>query len=152
MTTEELLKTLKTSQTLLVHNDPLDYQGRAEVTLDGGVKVYWLFGEDGAFISVNPETDEMMDFWKAEEDIEREEDVVGVGYRGENYELSYEDKGSVTKVEGDVPVEEGEVFIFQDYENESGALVRTVQNETTGDEQSYTGSVLAEEEVTLVED
>ncbi|HBO99696.1 MAG: hypothetical protein UU48_C0006G0073 [Candidatus Uhrbacteria bacterium GW2011_GWF2_41_16] len=153
MTLKQLLETTQPGQTLLAHNDPFDYQGKAEITLEGGDVIYWLFNEKDSFISVNPETDEMVDFRGVEDEVEREEDDPGtVGYEGDNYELSYEDRGTLTKIEGDIPLEEGHIFVFKDYEKEDGGLVRILENEMTGEEQIYAGSILVEEEVTLVED
>jgi hypothetical protein len=153
MTSEELLHHVEPGTTLLVRNDAFDYAGKAEVTLDGGDVVYWLFAEDGSFVSVNPQTDEMVDFWTTGEELEREEEEPDVvGYQGENFELSYHDRASVTKVVGEVPVDEGEVYVFQDFENDDGELVRILQNEASGDEQAFTGGILIEEHVAVVED
>jgi len=88
------------------------------VALHGGDVVYWLFSDDGSFVSVNPETDEMVDFWVAGEEVERDEEEPDVvGYQGDSYELSYEDKGTVTAIVGEVPVEENETYLFKDFEN-----------------------------------
>ena len=51
MTTEQLLA-LKPNTTLLVKNDPFEYKGRAEITLDGSEIVYWLCSDDGALFSL----------------------------------------------------------------------------------------------------
>lgn len=153
MTTEKLLHELQPGTTLLVRNDPFEYQGRAEITLHGGDVVYWLFSDDGSFVSVNPETDEMVDFWVAEEEVESdEEEPDAVGYQGDSYELSYEDKGTVTAIVGEAPVEENETYLFKDFENDDGELVRILKNEASGDEQAYNGGVLVEESVSAVED
>ena len=45
MTLKQLLETTQPGQTLLAHNDPFDYQGKAEITLEGGDVIYWLFNE-----------------------------------------------------------------------------------------------------------
>ncbi len=153
MTPSDLLQTIEPGTTLLVRNDPFEYSGRAEVTLDGGEVVHWLFADDGSFVSVNPETDEMIDCWMAADEVEQdEEDPDVVGYHGESYELSYHDKGSITAVVGETPVEEGETYVFRDFENDDGELVRIVENDTTGDTQAYHGAVLVEESVAVVED
>jgi hypothetical protein len=153
MTTSQLLQKLEPGMTLLVRNDPFEYQGRAEITLAGGDVVHWLFSDDGSFVSVNAGTDEMVDFWVADEEVERdEEEPDAVGYQGESYELSYGDKGTVTAIVGEVPVEEGETYLFKDFENDDGELVRILENEASGDEQAYSGGVLVEEFVAVVEE
>jgi len=149
MTTDQLLA-LKTNTTLLVKNDPFEYKGRAEITLEGSEIIYWFFSDEGAFISLNPKTEETIYFRQAESEFETDEE--GAVYEGEPYELSTEDKGTVTAVFDDTAVEEGDVFTFTDYENDEGRIVRAQENESTGESQVFTGLVLVEEEVAVVED
>ena len=66
--------------------------------------------------------------------------------------MSYEDHGTVTGVADEATVEVDDVLNFTDYENDDGGLVRTMENESTGDNQIYTGQVLVEEEIMVVED
>lgn len=149
MTIQQLLS-LASNTTLLVKNDPFEYRGRSEITLEGGVVVHWLFSDEGAFVSINPETEEMIFFQIAENELETDEE--GAAYGGEPLELSYEDHGTITATIDEAAVEENDVFNFTDYENDDGLMVRTLENESTGESQIYTGQVLVEEEVVLVED
>jgi len=149
MTTKELLS-LKPNTTLLVKNDPFEYKGRAEITLEGSEIVHWFFSDDGSFISLNPVTDEAIFFQLTESELEIDEE--GAAFEGEAYELSYEDRGTITSIFDEAMVEEDDVFNFTDYEDEDGELVRTMENESTGESQIYTGQVLVEEETVLVED
>jgi len=149
MTTEQLLA-LKTNTTLLVKNDPFEYKGRADVTLAGGDVIHWLFSDEGAFVSLNPDTDEMVYFRQADSELECDEE--GAVYEGEAYETSYEDKGTVTKIIDETTVEESDALNFTDYENDDGDLVRAQENDSTGESQVFTGAVLVEEEVVVVED
>jgi len=148
MTTEQLLA-LKTNTTLLVKNDPFEYKGRAEVTLEGSELIYWLFSDEGAFICLNPKTDETIYYRAAESELETDEE--GAVYEGEPYELSAEDRGTVTAIIDETAVEEGDVFNFIDYENDKGRLVRAQENESTGESQVFVGLVLVEEEMVVVE-
>jgi hypothetical protein len=149
MTTEELLS-LPSNTTLLVKNDPFEYKGRAEITLEGGEIEHWLFSDEGAFISVNPETDEKVYYRLAESEFESDEE--GAVYEGEPYESTYKDHGTVTAITDGAAFEEEDVLDFQDYENDEGELIRDLENSSTGDKQVYTGMVLVEEEVKVVED
>jgi hypothetical protein len=149
MTTEELLA-LKTNTTLLVRNDPFEYKGRAEVTLERSEIIYWLFSDEGAFVCLNPKTDEVIYYRLAESELETDEE--GAVYEGEPYELSAEDRGTVTAVVDETAVEEGDVFNFIDYENDAGRLVRVQENESTGESHIFEGVVLVEEETAVVED
>lgn len=149
MTIEQLLS-LKPNTTLLVKNDPFDYKGRVDITLEGGDVVYWFFGDEGMFISLNPETEEMFSFRPTESELESDEE--GASFEGKPYELSYEDKGTVTAVVDEAAVEENDVLNFTDYENVDGDLVREQENESTGESQVLVGRLLLEEEIVLVED
>ncbi|MFH1252831.1 MAG: hypothetical protein V1664_00660 [Candidatus Uhrbacteria bacterium] len=150
MTTQELLL-LKPNTTMLVKNDPFDYRGRSDITLVGGVIVYWFFSDEGSFISVNPDSDEMILFRVADSELEVDEE--GAIYEGESLEVSYEDHGTITAVTNEAAVEENDAFNFSDYENDDGSvLIRSLENESTGESQVYTGQVLAEEEILMVED
>lgn len=149
MTTDQLLS-LKSNTILLVKNDPFEYKGRAEVTLEGSEVIYWFFSDEETFISLNPKTEETIYFRQAESEFDTDEE--GTVYEGEPYELSTEDKGTVTAVFDDTAVEEGDIFNFIDYENDEGRLVRAQENESTGESQIFIGLVLVEEEVVVVED
>lgn len=149
MTTEQLFS-LKPNTTLLVKNDPFDYKGQAEITLEGKEIIYWFFGDEGNFISLNPSTEEIVFFQPTESELESDEE--GAVFGGEPYELSYEDKGTVTKISEETAIDENDVINFTDYENDEGELVRVLENESTGESQIFTGRVLVEEEILAVED
>jgi hypothetical protein len=141
---------LKSNTTLLVKNDPFDYKGRAEITLEGSQIIHWFFSEEGAFISANLDTEEMIYFFPVEGEVETDED--GAVFEGEPYELSAEDKGTVSAIFDETAVEAGDILNFTDYENSDGELVRAQENESTGESQVFTGGVLVEEEVVVVDD
>lgn len=149
MTTEQLLS-LKSNTILLVKNDPFEYRGKAEITLEGGDIIFWLFSDEGTFLCVNPDTDEVIYFRPTESELEGDEE--GVAFGGEPYELSYEDKGTVTKIFDETAVEENDILNFSDYENDEGDLVRASENESTGESTVFTGNILVEEETAVVED
>jgi len=150
MTTEQLLA-LKTNTTLLVKNDPFEYKGRADITLDGGDVIHWLFSDEGTFLCVNPDTDEVIYFRPTESELESG-DEEGMAFEGKPYEISYEDKGTVTAIFDETAIEEGDNLNFTDYENTEGDLVRASENVSTGESTIFTGVVLVEEETVVVED
>lgn len=149
MTTDQLLS-LKSNTTLLVKNDPFEYRGKAEITLKGGDIIFWLFSDEGAFLCVNPDTDEVIFFRPTESELENDEE--GAIFGGTPYELSCEDNGTVTKVFDEAAVEENDILNFTDYENSEGDLVRASENESTGESSVFTGNILVEEETAVVED
>lgn len=149
MTTDQLLS-LKSKTTLLVKNDPFEYRGRAEITLKSGDIIFWLFSDEGTFLSVNLDTDEVIYFRPTESELESDEE--GAVFGGQPYELSYEDKGTVTAIFDEAAVEENDILNFTDYENDEGGMVRASENESTGESAVLTGTVLVEEETAVVED
>ncbi|KKT69837.1 MAG: hypothetical protein UX09_C0033G0005 [Candidatus Uhrbacteria bacterium GW2011_GWE2_45_35] len=149
MTTNQLLA-LQSNTTLLVKNDPFEYKGRAEITLDGGEIIFWLFSDEAAFVSINPVTDEVVFFRQTESELEGDEE--GALFEGEPFELSCKDHGTVSVITDEASLEEEDILDFTDYENKEGEIVRVVENSSTGDSQVYTGIVLVEEETKVVED
>lgn len=150
MTTHELLEDLSPGDLLTVKNEPFSYVGRARIVLEGGEETYWLYSSEGGFFSVNPQTEEVVLFTVIEEEVEADEESMA--YRGEVYEFSYEDHGTVAIVVGRVPVEEGEELMFKEYETEGGEVMRVVVHEETGEQELVAGAVLVEEDILRAEE
>ena len=145
MTIKELLKDLETGEEITVLNKPFTYLGRAEIKLDSGNNLYWMYGSDDAVVAVSPEDENLILFESIENDVEPEEDMIL--FQGKEYEFSYEDAGLVSEVIGDTPIEEEDRFSFSDYAGEGGRLMRLIVNENTGDKSAYFGTVIAEDDI-----
>jgi len=72
-------------------------------------------------------------------------------YQNKEYEFSYEDAGAVTGVDGDAETEEGDRYLFSDYESQDGRLIRLLSNENTGEVSAYVGQVVSEDDLSEIE-
>lgn len=144
MTIAELL-TLKPDTTITVLNKPFHYIGTCTVSLDGDGTRAWLFEEDGAMLAVSPQDEEILFFEKVDEELEPQGGMIL--YRSKEFEFSYEDAGTVTKLTGDAEGEQDDRYGFSDYETDGGEVIRLVANENTGDARSYFGVVVGEEDI-----
>lgn len=149
MTIPELLKKLEPETDLMISNEPFAYSGKAKMTLDGGDERFWLFNADGWMLTIAPSDEELVYYRQVDEMLEPDGETVG--YRGVDYEFSYEDAGTASETEGETAVELEERYRFADYESDEGERVRIVTNESTGESRSFVGSVISEDDVVRVE-
>ncbi len=145
MKIEELLHHLELGSQVSIHNLPFVYAGKAKMTLDGGDVRYWLFEEDGGFLAVAPDAEELMLFEPVDGELEPQGGMIL--HKGDEHEFSYEDAGAATEVEGEAATEEGDRYAFSDYESDEGKIVRLVSNENTGEAKAYEGTVVVEEDI-----
>ncbi|NQV89304.1 MAG: DUF4178 domain-containing protein [Parcubacteria group bacterium] len=139
------LLSLEVGESVSVFNEPFEYVGHAQIELDGGQKMRWMYGEDDRMLSVTPSDDELMLFEQIEDDLEPEDEMIL--YLGKEYEFSYEDAGSVVGIEGDSVTEEEDRFMFADYEAAGGLIVRLISNENTGESSVYFGRMVSEDDL-----
>lgn len=144
MTIAELLA-LKPNTSITVLNKPFHYVGTRTVSLDGDGTRAWMFEEDGAMLAVSPQDEEIIFFETIDEELEPQGGMIL--YRAKEFEFSYEDAGTVTKLTGDAEGEEDDRYGFSDYETDGGEVIRLVANENTGDAHSYFGVVVGEEDI-----
>jgi hypothetical protein len=149
MELKALLHDIKPGDELMVANQPFTYGGKVTMELDGGDVRYWLFDRDGGMVTVSPDDEEIVSFQTAAEALEPEDEMVT--YDGVDYEFSYEDSGTVKAIEGETDMEEGDKYAFADYESGDGELVRIVTNQDTEDVYHYAGSVVVENDISLIE-
>jgi len=145
MTIQEILQAANLGKKLQVLNSPFMYTGKTTLNLEGGEGVFWLFAEDERMLSVNPTTDEVVAFTPYEEELNIEEDAIV--YRGEEYELSYEDKGTVTSSEDGADFDEETHVRWRDYEAEDGEIIRVIQTTQHEDPISYIGKATLEDDI-----
>ncbi len=139
------LLSLEVGESVSVFNEPFEYVGHAQIELDGGQKMRWMYSEDDRMLSVTPSDDELMLFEQVEDDLEPEDEMIL--YLGKEYEFSYEDAGSVVGIEGDSVTEEEDRFMFADYEAAGGLIVRLISNENTGESSVYFGRMVSEDDL-----
>lgn len=140
MTIKEVLSALKRDQAVVVGDTTFEPRGVDDVTLETGETVYWAKKGDGSWLSIDPESEEIILFENIDEELEPEDDTVVYG--GEDYEFSYEGTATVVGEEGDETV-----YNFREFESPSGEIIRLMENESTGDIVASIGAKLTEDEL-----
>lgn len=135
---------IELSETVSVANKPFHYVGRADIKLDDGTLIHWLYNDDDEMLAVAPKEEELKWFEKIEDEIEPSDLIL---YRGNEYEFSYEDAGIVMADEGDSPAEKDDRYLFSDYESQDGEILRLVTSENTGHVLAYFGKIVSEDDV-----
>lgn len=146
---DELLSSLELGAHVTVVNEPFTFAGKLTLTLDGGDIRYWMYSSDDGVLSIAPAENEIIHFRYLDEELEPQGGTIL--FQGREYELSYEDAGSVTETDGEVDGTEDDRYEIADYESDSGSLVRLVTNENTGEVQVFTGEVVVDDEILRVE-
>ncbi len=144
MLVNELLDT-EVGANLTVSTETFTLNSQLPIHLEGGVQNRWFFSEEGLFLSVNPETEEMLLFTPVDTELERDDDIIVEG--GKDYELSYEDRGTVQDTDGDGPYSADDELEFCDFEADDGTRIRIVTNTFNGEEDAYVGRVVIEEDI-----
>jgi hypothetical protein len=145
MKIEEIIHHLEPGADITVANSPFTLSGKVDIALEGGDIRYWLFDSEKNMLGISSEDEEIILFSHEEEELEP--DAGMILFRNREYEFSYEDSGSVTKVEGELPLEEGDQTSFSDYESDSGEIVRIVTNQNSGEKTMYHGTTVVEEDI-----
>lgn len=133
------LELLKNDEPIVVRDKTYKPRGAHRAILDTGEAVYWVYANGEMWLSLDPESDEIILFTELDENLEPEDDMVVYG--GEDYEFSYE--GSV-KMEDE---ESGENYTFKEYESSAGEVLRIMERESTGDMSYHFGMKLTEEDL-----
>lgn len=141
------LLALELGESVSVANEPFTKMGQAEVKLDDGTKMFWLYDDEDHMLSVAPEEDELVFFQQIQEELEPSETIL---YQSKEYEFSYEDGGSVKHVEGDTLVEEEDHNAFSDYQSKDGETVRIITNDNSGEVISYAGRTVSEDDLSEI--
>ncbi len=139
------LFTLELSHSVSVFNEPFTYVGHAQIELNGGQNMRWMYDEENRMLAVTPDDDELMLFEQIEDDLEPENEMIL--YLGKEYEFSYEDTGKVVGIEGESATEEDDTFMFADYEASGGLIVRLISNQNTGESSIYLGRMVSEDDL-----
>lgn len=138
------LLSLDLGESVSVANEPFTKIGQAEMKLNDGTKMFWLYDDEDHMLSVAPDEDELVLFQKIQEEIEPSDMIL---FQNKEYEFSYEDGGVVKKIEGDPFVDEEDHVVFSDYESKEGEIVRLITNENSGEVSGYCGRTVSEEDL-----
>lgn len=136
---------LKLGDVVTVFNKPFTYVGYAQIELDSGHRLRWLYDDEGRMLSVSPQDEEIILFHEIDEELEPEEEVLM--YQGKEYQFDYEDAGNVLESDGEAVAEEEDRFLFSDYQMQGGEIIRLIENESTGESSAYVGTYASDEDV-----
>lgn len=139
------LLTLEVGANLTISTEVFTLVGRLRVRLGDGTEATWLFAEEELLLSIQPDSEELFLFSIVEQQLERDDNIVIE--QGKEYEFSYEDRGAIETSEGEGPYDEGDDVEFSDFESDDGSLVRIITNSYNGEETSYVGHIVTEEDV-----
>ncbi len=139
MTIDEILSQVRAKHDVVVRDKTFHPRSFETVILDTGESIYWVYGQDSMWLSLDPGGEEILQFEDINEELEPEDDVVVYG--GDDYEFSYE--GSATLKDDDTAA----MYRFREFENANGARIRLTEDEGNGDKRVSFGTVVTEEEI-----
>ncbi len=141
------LLAMELGESVSIANEPFTKMGQAELKLDDGTKMFWLYDDEDHMLSVAPDDEELMLFQQIQEEVEPSETIL---FQSKEYEFSYEDGGIVKHIEGDPLVEEEDRNVFSDYQSKDGEIVRLITNENSGEVTGYAGRTVSEEDLSEI--
>lgn len=138
MTIAEALKKVQEEQSIIVRDKTFEPTRTDEIVLESGETVFWVRGKDGTWLSLDEEGEEVIQFEDIDEEMEPEDDIVVYG--GQDYEFSYESKVTLLTDDG------GTIMMMREFEGPS-AIIRLIEDESTGDTTASYGRKVNEEEL-----
>jgi hypothetical protein len=138
MTIAEALKKIQSEESVIVRDKTFEPEGLDEIVLESGETVFWVHTKDGTWLSLDPEGEEIILFEDIDEELEPEDDIVVYG--GQDYEFSYESKVTLLTDDG------GTIMMMREFEGPS-AIIRLIEDESTGDVTASYGRKVNEEEL-----
>lgn len=147
MTIRDLFK-LHLGDSINIFHKPFVYVGHAEIDLDNGKRMRWIYDDEGSVLSVAPEDEELILFKDIEEELEPDDDTIV--FHGKDFEFETEVNGNVVNIEGESVAEEDEHYILTDYQSPDSEVVRVASNENNGDNLMYFGKYVTEDDIAEV--
>lgn len=138
MHVEEALIQLKNFDPVIVLGKTFEPETIDTVRLESGENIFWFHAGENTWLSVDPDSEEVISFSNIEEELSGGKEVKL--YAGEEYEFSYESSAKVMDEEG-----EQETVSFRDYESSEGNILRIMQYEISGDRVVAVGQIISEE-------
>ena len=139
MTIAEVISALQNDATIVVRDKTFELRTLETAILDTGENVYWAYGSDGMWLSIDPGSEEIMQFEDLDEELEPEDDTVV--YWGDDYEFTYE--GSATLKDDETAA----MYTFREFENTEGRRIRLTADEGNSTTSVAFGSLVTEEEI-----
>lgn len=138
MTILEALKKVQEEQAIVVRDKTFEPTRADEIVLESGETVFWVRAKDGTWLSLDPEGEEVIQFEDIDEELEPEDEIVVYG--GQDYEFSYESKVTLLTDDG------GTIMMMREFEGPA-AIIRLIEDESTGDTTASYGRKINEEEL-----
>jgi hypothetical protein len=151
MTFEEIIQRATPGETLMVDGKEFSIHGVERAHGASGEEQVWLWSEEGAWLMMDADQDELLALYPTEEDLEEGEDGYAT-YRGEGFEDVLSDQGRVQEWErggggpGGEPPGEG-TFLLKQFESDGGEVIRRLERGDSGEAFWFYGRRLAEEDV-----
>lgn len=142
MRVQEVLETINKFDPVVVAGKTFEPQTIDQVILESGETVFWVHGDDGSWLSLDQESEEVIRFTDVEEEVGAAKDVVL--YAGDEYEFSYESSAKVRDEDG-----EEELISFREYEAPSGMVLRVINYEVIGERVVSIGEKITEDMLQL---
>lgn len=139
MKLSDALLILQAEKPIIVRDTTFVPRGVDEAVLDSGETVYWAHDNGGGkWLSIDPEGEEIMLFEDVDDTMEADDEILV--YRGQDYEFSYESRVTILEEDG------GTVVTMREFEGPT-AIIRVLEDETTGEVTHAYGVKLTEEEL-----
>lgn len=140
MKVAKALQTFLQEQSVIVDGRTIKAELIEHIHLDSGEDIYWLRCESGIWLSIDPQSEEVIIFQEIDEDLEAYDEILE--FRGVDYEYTYEESGTVKDEDG----EEIDHVDFKEYEAES-EKIRIAEFEVSGERITLFGHCITEDDL-----
>ena len=146
MTFEEIIKRGVPGAKLSIEDTDFRIDSVEKIRLASGDRLLWMWSNDGSWLVVDEDGDELIMLAQAEEQVEEDESEYAT-YRGDSYEQVGEDEGEMVGCEGEGEHEEGDTFSVVQYDGSRSQVLRKLTWKGYGEEVWFSGKMLEEVDV-----
>lgn len=143
----DLLETVNIESTLFVEDQQFVVAAIEKVKLASNEHLVWMWSENGNWLVVDEDGDEIIFLQPVEEEVEGDEEETFVSYRGVSFEESYEDRAEIKAVEGDSEHAERDVFLVKQYDGTQSDVLRRLTRAEDGEEYWFVGRTVDEQDI-----
>lgn len=140
MEIEKILKKFLDLKPLIVAGKTFDPDGVDEIRLETGESVYWVKDGGDVWLSLDPQSDEIIVFTSVEDEVDSSGETIA--YRGDDWEFEYESEAVILE-DG----EETDDITFRDFEGMNGRVLRVIENMVTADITVSVGEKITEDDI-----
>ncbi|MCH8049778.1 hypothetical protein IH979_03680 [Patescibacteria group bacterium] len=140
MNITEALENLQDDRPIIVGDKTITPDKIDEIRLETGERVFWIRSEDHLWLSIDPNSEEVILFHDIDEMFDKNEDSHF--YANDDYEFSYEAVATVIDEDG-----EEEPLRLKEYEERGGKVLRITEFSVSGDIVNSIGRKVPEEEL-----